>query len=855
MIVLTELEAARLFFDETYYLSANPDVREAIAGGAFSQGWQHFGAFGAAEGRNPSAGFDTAYYLSENQDVAAALASEAISSAFGHYIVFGREEGRAPVDPLTGLIEGITLSSRLEVDLLASNGAAELFDESYYLANNTDVAAALAGGAFKSGREHFILYGAAEGRNPSESFDTIYYLEQNSDVAAALVSGAIASAFGHYLRSGRSEGRLSNRPPSNILVNRDRSVRDVTGQEAIIPDTQVNLINSQTQQVEEEAIVSNRQANSINSQTQQTTVATVNWPQLVSAALVSPLNPTDSSDSNDSGSNNNAASDSISETDNTGSSASSSNNSSTDNSSSSNSSSTDNSSTDNSSSSNNSSTDNSTDNSSSSNSSSSNSSASNSSGSNSSDNSSSSNSSGSNNSVTNPGILAFSSGNFSVNEGDGTATIAISRTGGSDGEVSVDYITGSSGTAMAGTDYATASGTLTFADGANNASFAIAVLDDTNFEGDETVNLVLSNATGGATLGTVTSSTLTIVDNDAANPGSLQFNSANFSVNEGEGTATIAISRTGGSDGEVTVDYITGSSGTATAGTDYTTASGTLTFADGETSKSFSIPIADDGDAESNETVEITLSNAVGGSLGSQNMTTLTILDDDPIGGLPAAIDSTFVGFSALTSEAAIAATKAQRLTIGTQTIYIGTDQKSTNNQNPIIASFDSANPANNWVRNDYETAGADGRGFGLFWDGTNLYGVFSIDGTQGTSSQDFRRATTGATQNWLKSYGSGGGAKVSVLARINPATGEMTEAAYLSALLSSGKSNTLTVTDISTNANGNLVVQAQSFFSPRNPDGTRMTQVGSGSSPFDYTVEITPDLKTVVSTSAVGWQ
>lgn len=822
MIILAELEAARLFFDETYYVSANTDVREAIAGGAFSMGWQHFTAFGAAEGRNPSAGFDTAYYLSENQDVAAALASEAISSAFAHYIVFGREEGRAPVDPLTGLIQGITLTPRVEADLVASKSATELFDESYYLANNADVAAALAGGTFNSGREHFILYGAAEGRNPSESFDTIYYLEQNSDVAAALVSGAIASAFGHYLRSGRSEGRLSNRPSSNLLLSSDRLVSDVTGEEAIVSDRQANSINSQTQQVE------------------QTTVATVNWPQLVSAALVSPLNLTDSSDrdSNDSSSNNNTAIDSTSETDNTGSSASSSNNSSTDNSSSN--SSTDNSSTDNSSSSNNSSSNNSDSNNSSSN--------------NSSSNNSGSNNSSSNNSVTNPGILEFSSDNFSVNEGDGTATIAISRTGGSDREVTVDYAIARGGTATSETDYNIASGTLTFADGASNASFAIAVVDDTNFEGDETVNLVLSNAAGGATLGTVTSSTLTIVDNDAANPGSLQFNSANFSVNEGDGTATIAISRTGGSDGEVTVDYITGS-GTATAGTDYTTASGTLTFGDGETSKSFSIPIADDTDTESHETVEITLSNAVGGSLGSQNMTTLTILDDDPLGGLPAAIDSTFVGFSPGNSEAAIAATSAQRLTIGTQNIYIGTHQISSNNQNPIIASFDSANPANNWVRTDYETTGADGRGFGLFWDGTNLYGVFSIDGTQGSSSEDFRRATIGATQNWLKSYGSGGGAKVSVLARINPATGEMTEAAYLSALLSSGNSNTLTVTDISTNASGNLVVQARSFFSPRNPDGSRMTQVGSGSSPFDYTVEITPDLKTVVSTSAVGWE
>jgi len=52
-----------------------------------------------------------------------------------------------------------------------------------------------------------------------------------------------------------------------------------------------------------------------------------------------------------------------------------------------------------------------------------------------------------------------------------------------------------------------------------------------------------------------------------------------------------------------------------------------------------------------------------------------------------------------------------------------------------------------------------------------------------------------------------------------------------------------------------NLVVNANSFFHPRNPDGSRMTQVDTSiTSPFDYTIELTPDLDTVVSTAAVGW-
>ncbi|MEM6839424.1 MAG: DUF4114 domain-containing protein, partial [Cyanobacteria bacterium P01_C01_bin.120] len=156
--------------------------------------------------------------------------------------------------------------------------------------------------------------------------------------------------------------------------------------------------------------------------------------------------------------------------------------------------------------------------------------------------------------------------------------------------------------------------------------------------------------------------------------------------------------------------------------------------------------------------------------------------------------------FNAGSTEAAIAASGAARITIGSQTIYIGTNQVATNNQNPIVASFDSVNPANNWIRTDYEVTGADGRGVGIAWDGNSLYGVFTVDGTQGTPNQDFRRAANDAEQAWLRSYGQGGGPTVSVLARIDPTNGELVDAAYLSAVLNSGNSNTLRIQNIAVN-------------------------------------------------------
>src|SRR5439155_10748347 len=62
-------------------------------------------------------------------------------------------------------------------------------------------------------------------------------------------------------------------------------------------------------------------------------------------------------------------------------------------------------------------------------------------------------------------------------------------------------------------------------------------------------------------------------------PGTLQFSNPTYAVTENGATATVAVTRTGGSAGSVSVNYGT-SNGTATAGSDYTAAAGTLTFAD-----------------------------------------------------------------------------------------------------------------------------------------------------------------------------------------------------------------------------------------------------------------------------------
>ena len=90
---------------------------------------------------------------------------------------------------------------------------------------------------------------------------------------------------------------------------------------------------------------------------------------------------------------------------------------------------------------------------------------------------------------------------------------------------------------------------------------------------------------------------------------------------------TVTLSRA--ASGTVTVDYAT-SNGTATAGADYTQASGTLTFATGETEKTVSVAVLDDAHDEGSETLTLTLSNATGAHISDASATG-TISNTDPM--------------------------------------------------------------------------------------------------------------------------------------------------------------------------------------------------------------------------------
>jgi hypothetical protein len=256
--------------------------------------------------------------------------------------------------------------------------------------------------------------------------------------------------------------------------------------------------------------------------------------------------------------------------------------------------------------------------------------------------------------------VQLSSPRYDVNEADGTATVTVTLSHAMAADVTVDYAT-ADGTALVGdSDYTDTHGTLTFTGGTGQTSktIQIPITQDLDSEDPETLTLTLSNALSGASavLGAPATATVTIADDDPA--GQIDFKSLHYNVDETDGQATVTVERVGGVGGAVSVDYAT-SDGTATAGSDYAAASGTLNWAAGDgADKTFTVPVTWDGRGEGPESINLALTNPGGGSdIGPNSVAVLSIGDDGASG--PLVLTSTSYSVGEADSVATITVTRS----------------------------------------------------------------------------------------------------------------------------------------------------------------------------------------------------
>lgn len=249
--------------------------------------------------------------------------------------------------------------------------------------------------------------------------------------------------------------------------------------------------------------------------------------------------------------------------------------------------------------------------------------------------------------------VSFSSGSPSAAEGDAdsnaTVTVNLSRAystlSGNSHLVTVNYSTFGGGTATSGacgypSDYTNSltdddggsAGTLNFQTGETSRTITIPVCGDTVSEGNETIFLQLTSPSSNVTLGTATA-TFTIIDNDPLPSLTVSIVTASSVAEPAAATdslnATFRITLSGTPGQDVTVQYAT-QAGTTSAGVDYLSNSGSVTFLKDTVTltQDFNVVIKGDALDEEDETFSFVLSNPTAATLGATSSVTQTIQDD-----------------------------------------------------------------------------------------------------------------------------------------------------------------------------------------------------------------------------------
>ncbi len=234
------------------------------------------------------------------------------------------------------------------------------------------------------------------------------------------------------------------------------------------------------------------------------------------------------------------------------------------------------------------------------------------------------------------GRLSFSDPSFAADEGQ-TASLTVQRTGGSSGNVAVDFEIVHA-TARAG-DYQAPSGSLAWNDGdAADRTIDIPLANDGVSEGLESLLVRLVDPQGGATLGEHNVASVYLSDPGAA--GEIGFMADDVETAErGFAHAVLVLHRGGSAVGPASVDFAV-TDGTASADSDYEgPASGTVAWEPGDGDpRTLVFTILDDGVPEDDESFEVTLTNPTGAALAGSTTATVRLIDGSGVSTAPNAV-------------------------------------------------------------------------------------------------------------------------------------------------------------------------------------------------------------------------
>ena len=221
--------------------------------------------------------------------------------------------------------------------------------------------------------------------------------------------------------------------------------------------------------------------------------------------------------------------------------------------------------------------------------------------------------------------VSFGLPDYTVAEGE-TATVSVSLSADPERSLSIPISAANLGGAT-NADYTGVPSSLTFANGETERTFTFTAADDSEDDDGEGVELGFEGLPAGVSPGDTPTATVSIADND--DPAvTVSFGLPDYTVAEGE-TATVSVSLSADPERSLSILISTTNLGGATSA-DYTGVPSSLTFANGETTKTFTFTAADDTEDDDGERVELGFAGLPAGvSPGDTPKATVSIADND----------------------------------------------------------------------------------------------------------------------------------------------------------------------------------------------------------------------------------
>jgi GT2 family glycosyltransferase len=219
------------YFDESWYLSTYPDVRDVIANGAFPSGFAHYCATGYLS-RNPHWLFNDHMYRARRGDLSfEELSSNGLRNGYHHYLIAGQNEGStgsmffdpAVLQDIAGIVD-VPFTTLLTAPWLGNLKLSHYFDPDWYMAMYEDVEDAIADGLYGCALHHYLCNPTPQNYAGSPDFDEAFYGSRYPDIGEAIRAGALRNGYTHFVEHGRSEDRQPSPWFDPTVYKGDKSV-------------------------------------------------------------------------------------------------------------------------------------------------------------------------------------------------------------------------------------------------------------------------------------------------------------------------------------------------------------------------------------------------------------------------------------------------------------------------------------------------------------------------------------------------------------------------------------------------------------------------------------------------------